>query len=92
MARNDRASRGLTTRIRTMKQAVKIGAIVGFALGCLVFLGYVMTSWWVCSSMLDCPGHWLPYLVIFTIGVSVFTLIGAGIAAALRGLYQITKV
>ena len=39
MARNDRASRGLTTRIRTMKQAVKIGAIVGFALGVPRVLG-----------------------------------------------------
>ena len=71
---------------------MKIGAIAGFALGVIVFVGYVVTSWWVCSSMLDCPGHWLPYVAIFVVGVSVFTLIGTAVAAALRGLYEITKV
>ncbi len=69
-----------------------MGAILGFATGVVVFVGYVLASWWVCSSMLDCPGHWFPYLVIFGIGVAIFTLLGAAIAGTLRGLYLMTKV
>ncbi len=75
-----------------MKRCIKIGAITGFLSGIIVFIGYALASVWVCSSLLDCPGHWLPYLVIFTIGVAVFTLSGALLAAFLRGMYDLTRV
>ena len=75
-----------------MKRCVKIGAIAGFLSGILVFLGYAMASWWVCSSLRDCPGSWVPYLVIFAIGVTVFSLLGSLAAAILRRLYDMTRV
>ncbi len=75
-----------------MRRCIKIGAIAGFLSGIIVFLGYALTSWWVCSGLLDCPGHWLPYLIIFGIGVTTFTLIGVVTAAILRGLYEFTRV
>ena len=75
-----------------MKRCVKIGAITGFLSGVLVFLGYAMASWWVCSSLRDCPGSWVPYLVIFAIGVTVFSLLGLLAAAILRRLYDMTRV
>ena len=75
-----------------MKRCVKIGAIAGFLSGVIVFLGYAMASWWVCSSLRDCPGSWVPYLVIFAIGVAVFALLGLLAAAILRRLYDMTRV
>ena len=75
-----------------MRRCIKIGGIGGAASGLIVFLGYVLASWWVCSGLLDCPGHWLPYLIIFAIGVSVFTLSGLILAAILHWFYQFTKV
>ena len=75
-----------------MRRCIKIGSIAGFLSGIIVFLGYVIASWWVCSGLLDCPGHWLPYLIIFGIGVTTFTLMGVVTAAILHGLYQLTRV
>ena len=75
-----------------MRRCIKIGALGGFAAGILVFIGYVITSWWVCTTLLDCPGHWLPYLIIFAIGTTVFTLIGVVLAVVLRGLHSVTRV
>ena len=75
-----------------MKRCVKIGAIAGFVLGILIFLGYIITSWWVCTTLLDCPGHWFPYLLIFAIGATITTLLGAATAFILRSLYEVTKV
>ncbi len=75
-----------------MKRCVKIGALAGFLSGIIVFLGYAFASWWVCSSLLDCPGSWIPYLVIFAIGVAVFTSLGVIAAAILRRLYELTRV
>lgn len=75
-----------------MKRCVIIGAIAGLALGILVFFGYVITSWWVCTTLLDCPGHWLPYLLIFLIGTSITTLLGVSAAFILRRLYDFAKV
>lgn len=75
-----------------MKRCIKIGALGGFLAGIIVFLGYAMASWWVCSSLRECPGSWVPYLVIFAIGVSIFTLIGLIAAIVLHGLYRITRV
>lgn len=75
-----------------MQRCIKIGAIAGFLSGIIVFLGYAMASWWVCSSLRDCPSSWVPYLAIFAIGVAVFTLLGSLAAAILRGLYDLTRV
>lgn len=75
-----------------MKRCVKFGAIAGFALGTLIFIGYIITSWWVCTTLLDCPGHWLPYLLIFAIGTTITTILGATTAFILRGLYEFTRV
>ena len=75
-----------------MKRCIKIGAMAGFLSGIIVFLGYAMASWWVCSSLRDCPGSWVPYVVIFTIGVAALTLLGALSAAILRKLYELTRV
>ena len=75
-----------------MRRCIKIGAIAGFLSGIIVFLGYALASWWVCDSLLDCPGHWLPYLIIFGIGVTTLTLMGVVTAAILRGLYELTRV
>ena len=75
-----------------MRRCIKIGAIAGFLSGIIVFLGYALASWWVCDSLLDCPGHWLPYLIIFGIGVTTLTLMGVVTAAILRGLYEFTRV
>ena len=75
-----------------MRRYVKIGGVVGFVLGSIVFLGYAVASWWVCTSLRDCPGHWLPYLIIFGIGVVAFTVIGIVGAAVLRKLYEWTRV
>ena len=75
-----------------MKRCVKIGAIAGLVLGILIFIGYTITSWWVCTTLLDCPGHWLPYLLIFAVGATITTLLGAAAAFILRGLYEFTKV
>lgn len=75
-----------------MKKALIIGTSIGAALGAIIFAGYSAASWWVCSTLPDCPGHWLPYLVTFAIGTTVFTVAGAGIATTLRGLYNITRV
>ena len=75
-----------------MKRCIKIGALGGFLAGIIVFLGYAMASWWVCSSLRDCPGSWVPYLVIFAIGVAIFTGLGSLAAAILRGLYEVTRV
>ena len=75
-----------------MKRCIKFGAIGGFITGVIVFFGYVITSWWVCSSLLDCPGHWFPYLIIFAIGTTVFTLIGVILAVVLSGLHRVTRV
>lgn len=75
-----------------MKRCIKIGAVAGFASGIIVFIGYVITSWWVCSTLLGCPGHWLPYLAIFGVGVSVFTLMGVTAAAVLHKLYDYFRV
>ena len=70
----------------------KIGAAIGFLAGVVVFLGYVATSWWVCTTLLDCPSHWSPYAVIFTIGLTFFTAAGAIAAACLRRLYELLRV
>lgn len=75
-----------------MKRCIKIGALAGFLAGVIVFLGYAMASWWVCSSLRDCPGSWVPYLVIFAIGVAIFTGLGSLTAAIMRGLYELTRV
>ena len=75
-----------------MKRCVTIGAIAGLSIGVLIFLGYVIASWWVCSTLLDCPGHWLPYLLVFAIGATITTLLGATAAFLLRGLYEFTRV
>ena len=75
-----------------MKRCIKIGALGGFLAGVIVFLGYAMASWWVCSSLRECPGSWVPYLVIFAIGVVIFTGLGSLAAAILRGLYELTRV
>ena len=75
-----------------MSRCIKIGAAAGFLSGIIVFLGYAMASWWVCSSLRDCPGSWVPYLVIFAIGVATLTLLGALSAAVLRKLYDFTRV
>ena len=75
-----------------MKRCIKIGALGGFLAGVIVFLGYAMASWWVCSSLRECPGSWIPYVVIFAIGVAVFTSLGVLGAAILRGLYEVTRV
>lgn len=75
-----------------MKRWIKIGALLGFLTGVIVFVGYIITSWWVCTTLLDCPGHWLPYLIIFGVGTTVSTLFGITVAAGLRGLYQFTRV
>ncbi len=75
-----------------MKRCIKIGALGGFLAGIIVFLGYAMASWWVCSSLRECPGSWVPYLVIFAIGVAIFTALGVLVAAILRGLYEVTRV
>ena len=77
---------------QAMKRYAKIGAVIGFLAGVVVFLGYIATSWWVCSTLLDCPGHWLPYAVIFTIGLTFFTAAGAIAAAILRGLYEMFRI
>ncbi len=75
-----------------MRRWVKVGTTLGFAAGVIVFAGYVVASWWVCTTLRQCPGHWFPYLVIFCIGTSIFTLMGFAAAAVLRGMYQITRV
>jgi len=75
-----------------MKRCIKIGALGGFLAGIIVFLGYATASWWVCSSLRECPGSWVPYLVIFAIGVAIFTALGSLTAAILRGLYELTRV
>ncbi len=75
-----------------MKRCIKIGALAGFLSGIIVFLGYAMASWWVCSSLRDCPGSWIPYLVIFAIGVTMFTALGTLTAAFLRGMYDRFRV
>ena len=75
-----------------MKRCVKIGALGGFLSGVIVFIGYAMASWWVCSSLRDCPGSWIPYLLIFAIGVAVFTALGLLAAAILRRLYELTRM
>ena len=75
-----------------MKRYAKIGAVIGFLAGVVVFVGYVATSWWVCSTLLDCPGHWLPYVIIFAIGLTFFTAAGAIAAAFLRGLYEMFRI
>ena len=75
-----------------MKRCIKIGATAGLLSGIIVFLGYAMASWWVCSSLRDCPGSWVPYLVIFAIGVAIFTALGSLTAVILRGLYELTRV
>ena len=75
-----------------MKRCIKIGALAGFLSGIIVFLGYAMASWWVCSSLRDCPGSWIPYLVIFAIGVAMFTALGTLTAAFLRGMYDRFRV
>ncbi|MXX92601.1 MAG: hypothetical protein F4Y63_04005 [Chloroflexi bacterium] len=75
-----------------MKRCIKIGALGGFLAGIIVFFGYAMASWWVCSSLRECPGSWVPYLVIFAIGVAIFTALGSLAAAILRGLYELTRV
>ena len=75
-----------------MRRCIKIGAIGGFLAGTLVFLGYIITSWWVCTTLLDCPGHWLPYLIIYAIGVTIATLIGLVTAVILHTLYRLTRV
>ena len=75
-----------------MKRCIKIGTLAGFLSGVIVFIGYAFASWWVCSSLRDCPGSWIPYLVIFAIGVSLFTMVGATIATILHKLYDITRV
>ncbi len=75
-----------------MRRALKIGVALGFSFGVVVFAGYSLASWWVCSSSRLCPGHWLPYLIIFTIGVTIFALLGLAGAAMLRGMYEATRV
>ncbi len=75
-----------------MKRYAKIGALIGFLAGVVVFVGYVATSWWVCSTLFDCPGHWLPYVIIFTIGLTFFTAAGAIAGAFLRGLYEMFRI
>ena len=75
-----------------MQKCIKIGALAGFLSGVIVFLGYAMASWWVCSSLRECPGSWIPYLVIFAIGVAIFTALGSLTAVILRGLYELTRV
>ena len=75
-----------------MKRCVIIGAVAGLALGILIFVGYVITSWWLCTTLRDCPGHWLPYLFIFAVGSTVATLLGAAAAFVLRALYDFTRV
>ena len=75
-----------------MKRCIKIGAITGFLVGTIVFAGYALASWWVCSTLLGCPGHWFPYLIIFIIGVAIFTALGTLTAAFLRGMYDRFRV
>lgn len=75
-----------------MKRCIKIGVLAGFLSGIIVFTGYAMTSWWLCTTLRDCPGSWIPYLVIFAIGVTIFTTFGALSAAILRKLYESTRV
>ena len=75
-----------------MKKALTIGAVIGAALGVIIFAGYAAAGWWVCTTLPDCPGHWLPYVLVFGIGVTIFTLVGAGISTFLRGMYNLTKV
>ena len=75
-----------------MLRALAIGATIGAALGTVIFAGYAAAGWWVCTTLPACPGHWLPYLITFAIGVTIFTAAGAGIAIALRGLYRMTRV
>lgn len=75
-----------------MKKALIIGTSIGAALGSIIFAGYAAASWWVCSTLPDCPGHWLPYLVTFAIGTTVFTAGGATMATTLRCMYNMTRV
>lgn len=75
-----------------MRKAVTVGTIIGFAIGVVVFVGYALAAWWVCSGILVCPGHWIPYAIVFTLGVTLFTLLGAGAGMLLRGMYQVTRV
>ncbi len=80
------------SRIGAMRRALKIGAALGFSVGVVIFAGYALASWWVCSSSRICPDHWLPYLVVFMIGVTVFLLLGMVGAAMFRGMYEVTRV
>ncbi len=75
-----------------MARCIKIGAFGGLAAGLVVFLGYVVASWWVCTTLRECPAHWLPYLVIFGIGVGVLTSVGIVAATVLHCLYRMTRV
>lgn len=75
-----------------MRKPLVIGASIGCILGAIIFAGYATAGWWVCTTLPACPGHWLPYLLTFAIGVAVFTVFGAAVAMGLRFLYRITRV
>lgn len=75
-----------------MRNAFILGATIGGALGAVVLIGYAAAGWWVCTSLTDCPAHWLPYLVVYVVGVIGISLASGGIAAGLRFLYRTTRV
>lgn len=72
-------------------RALITGGIIGALFGAVFSGGYAATSVWLCSTNLNC-GHWAPIVIVFWIGVAIFTILGAVGAAVLNKMYKLFRV
>ena len=72
------------TKLPTLVKAGIFGAVLGLILS----LSYIGTSIWLCSSLISCPIHWFPFVIIGLL-IWMATMLSSILAAiALRNMFR----
>ncbi|MEX0763534.1 MAG: hypothetical protein WD208_08125 [Dehalococcoidia bacterium] len=75
-----------------MRRSAVIGAIVGLLFGIVMSIGYAGASIFLCYQERACPDHWLPFALVFLIGLTIAAIIGTVVALVLRLAFIATRV